>query len=46
MKLPTKNGTPDYDFMNTYISAIHKVVIKEVVLYAEKKIQATKEVIK
>jgi hypothetical protein len=35
--LPTKNGTPDYDFMNTYISAIHKVVIKEVVLYAEKK---------
>lgn len=44
--LPTKNGTPDYDFMNTYIRAIHKVVIKEVVLYAEKKIQATKEVIK
>ena len=44
--LPTKNGTPDYDFMNTYISAIHKVVIKEVVLYAEKKIQATKEVVK
>lgn len=46
MKLPTKNGTPDYDFMNTYITAIHKVVIKEVVLYAEKKIQATQEVIK
>ena len=46
MKLPTKNGTPDYDFMNTYISAIHKVVIKEVVLYAEKKIQATQEAIK
>lgn len=46
MKLPTKNGTPDYDFMNTYITAIHKVVIKEVVLYAEKKIQATQEAIK
>ncbi|WP_454998907.1 restriction endonuclease subunit S [Capnocytophaga gingivalis] len=45
MKLPTKNGTPDYDFMNTYIKAIHKVVIKEVVLYAEKKIQATQEVV-
>lgn len=44
--LPTKNGTPDYDFMNTYISTIHKVVIKEVVLYAEKKIQATQEAIK
>lgn len=46
MKLPTKNGTPDYDFMNTYITAIHKLVIKEVVLYAEKKIQATQEAIK
>jgi len=32
--------------MNTYISAIEKLVIKEVVLYAEKKIQATQEAIK
>lgn len=46
MKLPTKNGTPDYDFMNTYIKAIEKLVIKEVVLYAEKKIQASQEAIK
>ena len=46
MKLPTKNGTPDYDFMNTYISAIHKLVIKEVVFYADRKIDATKKVIK
>ncbi len=46
MKLPTKNGTPDYDFMNTYISAIHKLVIKEVVFYADRKIEATKKVIK
>lgn len=44
--LPTKNDTPDYDFMNTYISAIYKVVIREVVLYAKKKIQATQEAIK
>lgn len=44
--LPTKNGTPDYDFMNTYITAIHKLVIKEVALYAEKKTQATQEAIK
>ena len=43
--LPTKNGTPDYDFMNTYIKAIEKLVIKEVVLYVEKKIQATQEVV-
>lgn len=46
MKLPTKNGIPDYDFMNTYISTIHKLVIKEVVFYADRKIQATKKVIK
>ena len=46
MKLPTKNGTPDYDFINTYISAIHKLVIKEVVFYADRKIEATKKVIK
>lgn len=43
--LPTKNGVPDYDAMATLISAIHKLVIKDVVLYADKKISATKEVI-
>ncbi|GJH39642.1 hypothetical protein RCZ04_01920 [Capnocytophaga sp. HP1101] len=45
ISLPTKNGIPDYHFMNTYISAIQKLVIKEVVLYADKKIGATKEAI-
>lgn len=43
--LPTKNGVPDYDAMATLISAIHKLVIKDVVLYADEKISATKEVI-
>ena len=44
--LPEKNGKPDYDFMKTLISAIHKIVIKEVVEYADEKISATKLIIK
>lgn len=35
--LPTKKGNIDIDTMNTFISAIHKIIIKDVVLYASKK---------
>ena len=44
--LPEKSGEPDYDFMKNLISAIHKLVIKDVVDYADKKISATKLIIK
>lgn len=44
--LPEKNGKPDYDFMKTLISAIHKIVIKDVVEYTDEKISATKLIIK
>jgi len=37
MKLPTKNQQPNYEVMETLISAIQKMVIKDVVLYVEKK---------
>lgn len=37
IQLPIKNAQPDYAIMETFISAIHKLVIKEVVLYADKK---------
>lgn len=43
--LPTKDGKPDYPAMELLISAIHKLVIKDVVCYAEKKIKATREVV-
>ena len=43
--LPTKDGKPDYPAMELLISAIHKLVIKDVVCYAEKKIKATEEVV-
>lgn len=47
IQLPiTKDDTIDFLFMETLIKALQKLVIKEVVLYAEKKIQATQETIK
>lgn len=38
-------GSPDYGRMETFISAIEKLVIKDVVLYANREIEATKNVI-
>jgi hypothetical protein len=37
MKLPTQNQKPNYAVMETFISAIQKLVIKDVVLYAKQK---------
>ena len=46
VKLPAKGDVPDYEFMENYISAIQKLVIKDVVLYADSKIEATKSIVK
>ena len=43
--LPTRESEIDYVFMETLISAIQKLVIKDVVLYADREIEATKNVI-
>ncbi len=43
--LPVKGGKPDYSTMATLISAIHKIVIKNVVAYSDIKIAATKSVV-
>jgi len=37
ISLPTKNQQPNYELMKTLISAIQKIVIKDVVLYVEEK---------
>ncbi|MGL4759241.1 MAG: restriction endonuclease subunit S [Patescibacteria group bacterium] len=37
IRLPTLNNQPDYTLMNTLISAIQKLVIKDVVVYTEEK---------
>ena len=44
--LPVKNDAPDYEIMNTLISAVQKLVIKDVVKYSDAKISATKQVVK
>lgn len=46
MQLPTKDGKPDYDAMAALISAVQKLVIKDVVAYSNRKIKATKVVVK
>ena len=45
IKLPTTNSQPDYSTMETLISAVQKLVIRDVVDYADKKIAATKQVV-
>lgn len=44
--LPVYDKDIDYEYMETLISAIQKLVIKDVVLYADRKINVTKKVIK
>ncbi|EGV36859.1 type IIS restriction enzyme R protein [Neisseria weaveri ATCC 51223] len=45
MQLPQKHNSPDYAYMQTLLSAVQKLVIKDVVQYADKKIAATQSVI-
>lgn len=46
IRLPTKDGKPDYDTMTALISAVQKLVIKDVVLYADRKIEKAKTITK
>jgi Type I restriction modification DNA specificity domain len=39
LNLPAQNNQPDYDLMETFISAVQKLVIKDVVMYIDKKIK-------
>ena len=43
IELPIKNNQPDYETMEILISAIKKLVIKDVVLYADSKMITTKK---
>ena len=40
-----KDGDIDFEFMNNFIKAIEKLVIKDVVLYTDNKIKATKSIV-
>ncbi|MGU8793917.1 restriction endonuclease subunit S [Clostridium perfringens] len=43
--LPEKSNKPNYTYMETLISAIQKLVIRDVVIFADRRIEATKQVI-
>ncbi len=43
--LPVENDMPDYKAMETFISAVQKLVIKDVVLYVDKRLSAVKTMI-
>ena len=43
--LPIKNNEIDFEFMEILISTIQKIIIKDVVLYSNKKIEATKKLV-
>ena len=45
IRLPEKDGKIDFAFMETFISAIKKLAIKDVVVYSDNKLAATKSVI-
>lgn len=45
ISLPIKDNSPDFELMETLISAAQKLVIKDVVLYADRKIEATKKIV-
>ena len=44
INLPIENNEINYNFMNTYIKAIEKLVIKNVVDWKDKIIKTTKDV--
>ena len=45
ISLPSVQGKPMYDYMEVFIKAVQKLVIKEVVQYADRKIAGTKEIV-
>lgn len=46
IQLPTKNKEIDFEFMENFISAIEKLVIKDVVKYAKKNKEIINQIIK
>lgn len=42
IQIPTTNNQPDYEIMETLISAMQKLMIKDVVLYVEEKMKSVK----
>lgn len=45
IRLPEKDGEIDFAFIETFISAVKKLAIKDVFKYSNAKISATKQVV-
>ena len=45
IELPIENDKIDYKFMEDFIKVIEKLIIKDVVIWADKKIRLTKQLI-
>ncbi|MCL1622660.1 restriction endonuclease subunit S [Moraxella sp. Tifton1] len=45
IQLPTKHNQIDFDYMTTFIKAIQKLVIKDLVLYTKRELQAYEKAI-
>ena len=45
IQLPSKNSQPDFEFMETFIRAIEKLVITDVVKWLDAQIETTKQVV-
>ena len=45
IKLPVRDGEIDYDYMEVFVRAVKKLAIKDVVIWTDKKIEATKQVV-
>ena len=45
IELPMERGKIDYKFMEDFIKVVEKLVIKDVVIWMDKKIEATKQVV-
>jgi hypothetical protein len=45
IQIPTQNHQPNFSLMEIFISAIQKLVIRDVVVYADKKILVTKHIV-
>lgn len=45
IKLPTKNNQIDFEYMTTFIKAVQKLIIKDLMLYTERELKAYEQII-
>ena len=46
IQLPIKNNQLDFEFIQSFVSAVEKLVIKDIVMYNKERLKATEKIIK